>query len=149
VKTKLKPIHGVLLLAILGIWGAVALQIADAVKGEEPLIGTGSVMRRTGAIEAGGVSFLANLRDPFKWGSARKDTVSRQLPRRSNPAPVWQPPPMRLMGPSGRTALIELSDGSTSFLQPHDELEGMKVLRIEAKELFFSFRGMNGSLKVE
>jgi hypothetical protein len=153
VKTKLKPIHALLLVAILAVWGSIGLQVFDAVSEPGTDVAMTSGPRRARSAALDGESFKADLRDPFLWGAMKRDAVERPMPKTMEPSAVIQPPAIRLvgivLGEKGRTALVELEDGTTAFLSRRDTLLGVRVDEIEAKKVQYSFRGLKGTWRLD
>lgn len=152
-KTKFKPIHGALLVAILAVWGSVALQVFEAVSEADPDVALTSGPRRASTSAVDGENFKNDVRDLFRWGPASKDSIKRVQPKPVVIQPAWQPPAIKLlgivMGREGRTALVELEDGTTVFLAQRDTLAGMTLTRIEAKTVYYVYQGGSGFWTIE
>jgi hypothetical protein len=137
-------ITGVLLVAVVGIWGAISYRIYDSLQSDDsavvglrqPGYGGSHQLRDT-------YVYVDDVRDPFRYKSAaRRDSVKKQGVAKEKPLLV--PPPYKLSGiliaDKRKTALLEGADGSAFFLHEGDTLSGVKIMKISDKTVSYAYQ---------
>jgi hypothetical protein len=137
-----KTITWILVIALVGIWGAIMYQIYESISsgdGDNGENNTPAAIRTTGS-SGGQFIYTNDVRDPFR-SSPR---IERTAPKSVKPKePIWIPPPLKLSGiivaKKKRTAILEGVNGSTFFLAEGDTLQGVKILKITPTSVNYLF----------
>jgi len=139
-----KKLMRLLLLLVLGIWGAIAYRIyASIVAGDSS--GTSlhvpSEPDKNRPVEP--YVYAKDVRDPFRYVLPRRRDTSK-LHAVTEPPVVWTPPPFRLTGilvaQKNKTVMLEGSNGSAFFLHEGDTLSGVRILKIKDKTVSYAYQ---------
>ena len=142
---KNKKVMWFLLAMVIGIWGGIIYQIANAVSAETNTTGASPVSIEPENKSIDQYSYKADFRDPFQFSKPAPPETAKT---HTKPHIVWMPPPLRLTGivSSGRqhTAMIDKPDGEVFFLHKGDTLMGVSILEINDTGVTYRYSGKKG-----
>ena len=140
-----KKLFWVLVILVLGIWGAIAYQVFVAVTESDTDLALDAPRAMERTQDVAGYVYKDDVRDPFHFGAPVGSGSKKNV--NSPPPPVWSPPPFRLTGilmtKKKKTAMLEATDGAVYFLREGDTLQGVKVLKIQPHTVRYSYQKMN------
>jgi len=136
-----------LFVSLIVVWGMITVQVVQSFGEDEEENVSESIDVHKNLHESALIKYVYqdNVRDPFQRKSiaVKRDTSERILTSKAT-VPEWVPPPMRLTGilinNTNRVATIESNDGGVAFLHEGDTLKGMRVLKIKANSVSFSYQ---------
>ena len=135
-------------LGSLAIWGAIVMQVLEAVdppaadipQSANPMISPGDSLPRNAADG----EFLKNpqaVRNPF----APLRRSPKRRPPKASPLPVKKPPQMRFEGfiadPREQLVLVTLAGGETRICRRGDVIEGVEIVTISGNTIEARFQG--------
>lgn len=142
-KKNTKLLTRLLAVLLVAIWGEVAYQLffhkSDGSAANTPLSVTSL---HEPAREQVKYVFKDNVRDPFAY--IHPTVIARQ---KKKPVPLivhhWSPPLVSfegvILGNGRRTAILTDMNGQTHFLSRGDTLAGVRILRINDKEVEYDY----------
>lgn len=144
----------VLLLAVilLGVWGAIAYQVIEAISSNTFSETRADRLSLRGRKSSDNLNYIyrEDVRDPFSIQRALQ-SISPKIPKVE--ARVDIPAPYKLSGilinAKKKIAVIEVQDGSIFFLCEGDTLRGVKLLKIKDRVVTYLYQKLQKSWTLE
>jgi hypothetical protein len=139
-------VSGVLVLALVVVWGAVVFRVMNAV--DDSASRETSTPSAPQAERPAPFEYTPDARDPFA-------APTRSQPRgsESRDEERWTPPPFTLTGILTKDritlAVLERIDGTVFLLQERDTLEGVEILRVDGQRVEYSYGKRRGAWTLE
>lgn len=144
IRKNTKFLTTLLAVLLVAIWGEIAYQLFMHGNASPA---TGAALSVTRADRPAGhrvhFVFKNDVRDPFTYAHAivhlrRKPTA---IPLKVH---LWSPPRVSLegviLGDGKRTAILSTEKGQTYFLTKGDTLEGLKILKVDDREVEYRYQ---------
>ena len=132
----------VLGVCLIGVWGSIGYQVIGALYADDEPEMNSELAGNNSNISTEREGYRDDVRDPFQYFKPIT-TDAKSRPSHIPSQTLFVPPPYTLTGVvidgSKKTALLEESDGSVSFVREGDSLGAIRILRIDAKQVTYSY----------